>query len=218
MNPFKTRFFKHYKNKPYKFLQIVRHSETLEEMALYETLYENKQGRLWVRPKAMFFEKVNIEGKEVPRFAPIEFTFKNFTQFNAELLADIKIIYKSCFNVELNESFFKSKLQAHSEFHILLAYEDTTPVGMKIGYKIDQHRFYSWQGGVVPEYQGLGVASEMFRLQDEWCRKQYFKVIETRTRNPYKQMIKLNLQNDFQIIGTVSDKKGIKIIFEKVLS
>jgi hypothetical protein len=31
-------------------------------------LYENPHGKLWVRPKEMFFEEVEREGKKFPRF------------------------------------------------------------------------------------------------------------------------------------------------------
>lgn len=64
----KNGIYRHYKGKNYRLIDIVRHSETLEEMALYETLYENKLGRLWVRPLAMFLEMVEFEGKTCPRF------------------------------------------------------------------------------------------------------------------------------------------------------
>ncbi len=57
--------YQHYKGKKYKLLNVVRHSETLEELVLYETLYENELGRFWVRPKEMFVEEV---GEGTPRF------------------------------------------------------------------------------------------------------------------------------------------------------
>ena len=65
------QLYKHYKGMRYKFLGIVRHSETLEELVLYEALYENKLGRIWVRPKEMFFEKIQINGQWVQRFEAI---------------------------------------------------------------------------------------------------------------------------------------------------
>jgi hypothetical protein len=61
--------YQHYRNqKFYRVRGVVRHSESLEEMVLYEALYENELGKLWVRPKAMFSEDVDFEGKKVPRF------------------------------------------------------------------------------------------------------------------------------------------------------
>ena len=65
------QIYEHYKGMRYRIHSIVRHSETLEEMVLYETLYENKLGKLWVRPKQMFFENVTIDGVERPRFRPV---------------------------------------------------------------------------------------------------------------------------------------------------
>lgn len=64
----KLGLYKHYKGKHYQVLGICKHSETLEDLVLYETLYENEQSRLWVRPVAMFLERIVDDGKEVPRF------------------------------------------------------------------------------------------------------------------------------------------------------
>jgi hypothetical protein len=64
--------YQHYKGMRYRVLGHSRHSETLEEFVLYETLYENKLGRVWVRPKIMFSESVTIAGKTQPRFRFVE--------------------------------------------------------------------------------------------------------------------------------------------------
>ena len=60
--------YRHYKGKLYRLHGLVRHSETLEELVLYETLYENDLGRMWVRPKQMFCESIEIDGRHVARF------------------------------------------------------------------------------------------------------------------------------------------------------
>lgn len=60
--------YRHYKGMLYEVLDTVRHSETLEPMTLYRALYG--QRGLWVRPAAMFSERVVIDGREQPRFAP----------------------------------------------------------------------------------------------------------------------------------------------------
>ena len=67
--------YRHYKGKNYKVMGIVRHSETLEELVLYKSLYESKKfpkGTLWARPKKMFLENVKLGNKEVPRFKLIK--------------------------------------------------------------------------------------------------------------------------------------------------
>jgi hypothetical protein len=48
---------------------VARHTETLEALVVYRPLY-NESG-LWVRPHAMFFEQVEVEGKWQPRFTRI---------------------------------------------------------------------------------------------------------------------------------------------------
>lgn len=61
----------HYKKKKYRIHSIAIHSESLDELVIYEALYENKLGQIWARPKKMFLETVNINGEEVPRFSKI---------------------------------------------------------------------------------------------------------------------------------------------------
>lgn len=61
--------YRHYKGNDYEVIGVVRHSETLEPMVLYRPLY-NDSG-LWVRPYAMFFEEVEVNGRRQPRFAPV---------------------------------------------------------------------------------------------------------------------------------------------------
>lgn len=71
MEELKTGRYKHYKGNYYEILGTVTHSETLENMVLYKQLYG--EGALWVRPLAMFFENIQVQGRSVPRFeyAPV---------------------------------------------------------------------------------------------------------------------------------------------------
>lgn len=58
--------YEHYKGFHYKVLAIARHSETLEELVVYQALY-GEEG-IWVRPLAMFLENVITDEKTQPRF------------------------------------------------------------------------------------------------------------------------------------------------------
>lgn len=60
--------YRHYKGNEYRVIGLVRHSETLEVLVLYQALYGDS-GALWVRPQAMFVEKVRINHESIPRFA-----------------------------------------------------------------------------------------------------------------------------------------------------
>jgi hypothetical protein len=59
--------YRHYKGNEYTVIGVARHSETEEELVVYRQEY-GEYG-LWVRPAAMFAETVEVEGRQVPRFA-----------------------------------------------------------------------------------------------------------------------------------------------------
>jgi cyclomaltodextrinase / maltogenic alpha-amylase / neopullulanase len=66
--------YRHYKGRLYEVIDVARHSETLEEMVVYRTLYTNENGEqtLWVRPLRMFTEDVVVDGKPMPRFESVD--------------------------------------------------------------------------------------------------------------------------------------------------
>ena len=68
MQPLKIGgLYRHYKGKFYRVLAQATHSETMEQMVVYQALY-GEQG-IWVRPLKMFLEDVMVEGETKPRFA-----------------------------------------------------------------------------------------------------------------------------------------------------
>lgn len=66
MDDIRLSRYRHYKGNEYTVLGVARHSETEEELVVYRQEY-GEHG-LWVRPKAMFLETVEIDGETVPRF------------------------------------------------------------------------------------------------------------------------------------------------------
>ena len=62
--------YRHYKGGEYEVIGVARHCETLEPMVVYRPLY-NDSG-WWVRPHAMFFGSVVIDGVSRPRFETAE--------------------------------------------------------------------------------------------------------------------------------------------------
>jgi len=64
----KTGRYRHYKGFDYEVIGVAKHSETLEDLVVYRALYDNKTSKLWVRPKEMFMEEIEINGKKIKRF------------------------------------------------------------------------------------------------------------------------------------------------------
>lgn len=67
MPPVTPGIYRHYKGQQYRVLGVARHSETMDEMVVYQPLYGERG--LWVRPAAMFAETVQCDGQGMPRFA-----------------------------------------------------------------------------------------------------------------------------------------------------
>ena len=63
------RYYRHFKGNIYKVLHIAKHSETLEDIVVYQAMYGERG--IWVRPKSMFEEVIERDGKLIRRFAEI---------------------------------------------------------------------------------------------------------------------------------------------------
>ncbi len=211
------KFYRHYKNKPYKLLGTARHSETLEELALYETRYENASGKIWVRPKDMFFESVVIDGKTKPRFEKMNLEITGKTDISDSDLAVVAELIKKTFG-EWDPKWFFSTYNHVSGHYLQIARIEDQPVAFKLGYRRTETEFYSWLGAVLPEYRGLGIASDLMQDQHAWCKSQGYQTIETKTQNRFREMLILNIKFGFDVIGTHdSTEGGMKIILRKKL-
>lgn len=62
--------YQHFKGDAVEVIGTALHSETLEEFVVYAHIDGKRAGELnyWVRPIKMFLEKVEVDGKKVPRF------------------------------------------------------------------------------------------------------------------------------------------------------
>ncbi len=66
MMPVLHGYYRHYSGREYRVEGFARHSETHEDMVIYQALYDDHQ--VWVRPAWMFVETVEKDGATVPRF------------------------------------------------------------------------------------------------------------------------------------------------------
>ena len=70
METIRPGVYRHFKGNLYRVLFTARHSETLEEMVVYQALYG--ENGCWVRPAAMWKETGEREGYRGPRFSWVE--------------------------------------------------------------------------------------------------------------------------------------------------
>jgi len=59
--------YRHYKGGLYELVCEATLEADLSPMIIYRA----HDGSIWARPKAVFFELVEVDGQKVPRFAPV---------------------------------------------------------------------------------------------------------------------------------------------------
>lgn len=60
--------FRHYKGGLYELVCMATLESDLSEMVVYRAA----NGSIWTRPKAVFFEMVEVDGRQRPRFEAVE--------------------------------------------------------------------------------------------------------------------------------------------------
>lgn len=208
------RLFRHYKNHDYRYIGTVRHSETLEEMALYDCLYPNDLGKTWVRPLDMFHGETLVDGKSVPRFAPVSLTIKESNQITSSEVETLKILCSEIFAMtsQLDPSVFSDQKRNSL---LLLAEVDGKPVGFNFGYLLEDKTFEIFLCGVLPAFQKLGIASALMNRLLEWCRSQGIKKIRTATDSRFSSMLIFNIKSGFQIVDFKITGDDRNVVMEK---
>ena len=114
---------------------------------------------------------------------------------------------------------YRYGLAGRAWIHLCLAYAGERLVGYKIGRSDDPRSFESWHGGVHVSFRRQGIARELAKRQESWCRRRNFKFITTLTANDNAPMLILNLRQGFSIVGTVQ-KRGelLNVVLEKSLA
>jgi len=84
---------------------------------------------------------------------------------------------------------------------ILVAYDQHLPIAYKIGYEISNIEFYSWLGGVAPQYRKLGVATKLREKQESWALDSGYDAISVKSMNQYPAMLQLLISSGYQISG-----------------
>jgi hypothetical protein len=59
--------FRHYKGGLYELVC----EATLESDHTPMIVYRAANGTVWIRPRSVFFELVDVDGRQIPRFAPV---------------------------------------------------------------------------------------------------------------------------------------------------
>jgi ribosomal protein S18 acetylase RimI-like enzyme len=117
------------------------------------------------------------------------------------------------------EAVYREKLAGKPHL-ILVACEGLFPVGFKVGYQREADgSFYSWMGGVLPDFRRRHAARLLAEAQEKWAAAQGYRRITCKTRNRHKAMLLFALKSGFRItaVEPQPDPDENRIWLEKAL-
>ena len=86
-------------------------------------------------------------------------------------------------------TFYEDRLR-HRVSLALVALWDGELAGFKVGYPSElPEQFYSWMGGVRPEFRRKGIATALTEEQERWTKEVGFRAVFFKTRNRFPGMI-----------------------------
>ena len=86
----------------------------------------------------------------------------------------------------------------------LIAFLDKKPAGFKVGYdRFKDGSFYSWMGGVLPQFRRQRVAYTLADEQEGWVRERGYTVIRLKTWKKHQAMLEFCIQRGFEIIEEI---------------
>lgn len=122
-------------------------------------------------------------------------------------------------HTKANKDKFERRLNNKDNL-ILIAVKDKKVVAYKIGYALSDTTFYSWLGGVLPQYRRQGIATKLREYQESWAKQAGYLEIEVKSMNCFPAMLTLLITNGYHIFGYEhgETKSTGKIRFYKTLT
>ena len=84
---------------------------------------------------------------------------------------------------------------------VFIAGDESRLIGFKAGYATAHNRYYSWLGGIDPDFRRQGIAKQLMNQQHDWLHESRFRLLETHVEQTNKVMIQLNLDAGFTVAG-----------------
>lgn len=86
--------------------------------------------------------------------------------------------------------------------------KEDVSAAFKLGHYEDDETFYSWLGGVAPQWRGAGLGRILMQAQHDWARCQGYRQVTTRTQIGNDRMAALNVAAGFEERGTITKDDG----------
>jgi GNAT superfamily N-acetyltransferase len=136
--------------------------------------------------------------------------------FSEAFVADVVALARRVFD-QVSPERMAWRMSNMPDLTCFLALAAGTPVGFKIGYALSEERYYSWLGGVDPDYRRRGIAAQLMIRQHAWAGERGYASVETRSEHTNIAMAQVNLAHGFTVSGTQAYPGRTQIIFSKGL-
>uniref|UniRef100_UPI0040476165 GNAT family N-acetyltransferase n=1 Tax=Algoriphagus sp. TaxID=1872435 RepID=UPI0040476165 len=142
-------------------------------------------------------------------------------QLREASLAELLWVHERIFEFpgKASLSFYQDRLQHRLSLALVAVWEGEL-AGFKVGYQSElPETFYSWMGGVIPEFRGKGIATALAEEQERWAKAQGFTAIFFKTRNRFPAMIQFGIKRGFKVVDLLP-KGGVedyRIVMRKEL-
>lgn len=161
--------YRHYKGNTYRVLHMVLHSETMEELVVYQDV--NNPEKIWARPARMWNETVLVDGVERKRFELIEseFTIKRLPELTTIELHEILKARSQVFTKE--QEILYPDADGHDDqcWHVFSLNEDGTIASyLRMFYPEGQPGAVK-MGRVLTIERGKGLGTRLMEVATEYA-------------------------------------------------
>ena len=115
-----------------------------------------------------------------------------------EIAYDLSLKIPEFSPIHYSFEVWKERLQDTKHIS-LVAFHEKKAVGFKVGYYIEEETFYSWMGGVLPNYRQEGIGKDLAFFQENILKNNKVKWLTMKTRNRNQAMLIMAIKNNFKI-------------------
>ena len=144
---------------------------------------------------------------------PITLRYQTFIgQPSTSMCRDVFSLSQQIFHFAESFQDLCTFLNSREQLFVLVTYHQEKPVGFKVAFKLSDHVYESWRGGVLEDYRRLGIASECMRRQHAWCRVEGVVELQTVTNIDNHVMLALNESFGYQRVESFTNELGVSKI------
>ena len=138
--------------------------------------------------------------------------------FSSTFISEFVRVTKVVFGSDADQGWIDSlkwRLEKMPDVTVFVTKVGSRMVGFKAGYATAYSRYYSWLGGVDPNFRKQGIATKLMTEQHGWLYRSRFQLLETHVEQNNKAMVQLNLKGGLTITGSFLKDSKPNFVMQK---